>query len=33
MSRRHKYNAVATDVDGYQFDSKAEARRYGEIHQ
>ena len=26
-----KYNAVKTKRDGYTFDSKAEARRYGEL--
>jgi len=26
-----KYNAVKTEVDGYVFDSKAEARRYSEL--
>jgi len=29
--RRRKYNAVKTKVDGYVFDSKAEARRYLEL--
>jgi hypothetical protein len=29
--KRHKYNAVKTTVDGRVFDSKAEARRYGEL--
>jgi hypothetical protein len=28
---RHKYGAVATVVNGIRFDSKAEARRYGEL--
>lgn len=28
---RHKYNAKRTVVDGITFDSKAEARRYGEL--
>jgi len=28
---RSKYNAVKTVVDGITFDSKAEARRYGEL--
>ena len=28
---RNKYNAVKTTVDGITFDSKAEARRYGEL--
>jgi hypothetical protein len=30
-ARRHKYGAVAVEVDGIKFDSKAEARRYGEL--
>lgn len=28
---RNKYGAVRTRVDGHVFDSKAEARRYGEL--
>jgi Protein of unknown function (DUF1064) len=28
---RNKYGAVRVEVDGYSFDSKAEARRYGEL--
>ena len=28
---RSKYNAIKTVVDGIKFDSKAEARRYGEL--
>jgi len=28
---RNKYGAVRTKVDGIKFDSKAEARRYGEL--
>ena len=31
MTRRHKYGAVKTVVDGITFPSKAEARRYGEL--
>ena len=31
MTRRNKYNAVKTKQDGYTFDSKAEAARYGEL--
>lgn len=27
----NKYNAIKTTVDGITFDSKAEARRYGEL--
>lgn len=27
----HKYGAIATEIDGIRFDSKAEARRYGEL--
>lgn len=27
----HKFNAVRTEVDGYQFASKAEAKRYVEL--
>ena len=30
-TRRHKYNAQATIVDGIRFASKAEAKRYGEL--
>ncbi len=30
-NRRNKYNAQARTVDGVRFDSKAEARRYGEL--
>jgi len=29
--RAHKYNAVRTSVDGISFQSKKEARRYGEL--
>jgi hypothetical protein len=29
--RTHKYRAVATEVDGIRFHSKAEARRYSEL--
>ena len=29
--RRHKYGAEPTVVDGIRFDSKKEARRYGEL--
>jgi hypothetical protein len=29
--RRSKYGAVKVQVDGIKFDSKAEARRYGEL--
>jgi hypothetical protein len=29
--RRHKYSAVRTEVDGYKFASKAEAKRYQEL--
>jgi hypothetical protein len=29
--RRHKFGAKRTTVDGIEFDSKAEARRYGEL--
>ena len=29
--RRHKYGAKRAEVDGHKFDSKAEARRYGEL--
>ncbi len=28
FKKRHKYNAKATEVDGYKFDSKAEANYY-----
>tara|TARA_Y100000310_G_scaffold329596_1_gene399758 strand:- start:480 stop:806 length:327 start_codon:yes stop_codon:yes gene_type:complete len=31
MGKRHKYGAKPTTVDGMRFDSKAEARRYGEL--
>ncbi len=31
MKRRNKYGAVKTTVDGITFDSKREARRYGEL--
>jgi hypothetical protein len=31
INRENKYNAVKTTVDGYRFDSKAEAARYGEL--
>jgi hypothetical protein len=31
LSRRSKYGAVKTTVDGLKFDSKAEARRYQEL--
>lgn len=31
MEKRSKYNAKSTRVDGITFDSKAEARRYGEL--
>lgn len=31
MVRRNKYNAVKTQLDGYTFDSKAEARYYKEL--
>jgi len=30
-ARRGKYGAIKTKVDGYVFDSKAEAWRYGEL--
>lgn len=30
-ARRSKYAAVPTMIDGYRFDSKAEAKRYGEL--
>jgi hypothetical protein len=29
--RRSKFGAVPTEVDGHKFDSKIEARRYGEL--
>lgn len=29
--KRHKYNARRVTVDGYTFDSKAEARRYNQL--
>lgn len=31
MSRRHKYGAIPTTVDGIRFASKAEAARYAEL--
>lgn len=31
MIRRHKYGAKKVKLDGYTFDSKAEAKRYGEL--
>ena len=31
QTRRHKYNAIPTTVDGIRFDSKREAKRYGEL--
>ena len=32
MSKKpHKYRAIATEVDGIEFPSKAEARRYSEL--
>jgi hypothetical protein len=31
LMRRSKYGAVKTVVDGVTFDSKAEAKRYGEL--
>lgn len=31
MKRRSKFGAVKTTVDGIEFDSKAEARRYSEL--
>lgn len=31
MKRPSKFGAVKTTVDGIEFDSKAEARRYGEL--
>jgi len=31
MMRRSKYNAVKVRLDGYTFDSKAEAARYAEL--
>lgn len=31
FSRRSKFGAQKTTVDGIEFDSKAEARRYGEL--
>ena len=31
MTRRHKYNARKTVIDGHTFDSRAEARRYQEL--
>ncbi len=29
--RRHKYNATKVTIDGHTFDSKKEAKRYGEL--
>jgi hypothetical protein len=29
--RKNKYNAVRTEVDGYKFDSKAEAKQYVDL--
>lgn len=29
--RSHKYRAVAVEIDGHRFPSKAEARRYGDL--
>lgn len=29
--KKHKFNAKATTVDGVRFDSKAEAKRWGEL--
>lgn len=31
LAKRNKYRAVKTVVDGIRFDSKAEAKRYGEL--
>jgi hypothetical protein len=31
LQRQNKYGAVKVQVDGYTFDSKAEAKRYGEL--
>ena len=31
LGRAHKYRAIAVEVDGHKFPSKAEARRYGEL--
>jgi hypothetical protein len=31
VERENKYGAVKTTVDGYRFDSKAEAARYGDL--
>ena len=31
MLRRSKYNAVKTKIDGYTFDSQAEAQFYGDL--
>ncbi len=28
---RHKYSAIATEIDGHRFPSRAEARRYSEL--
>lgn len=29
--KRHKYNAKRVVIDGFKFDSQAEAKRYGEL--
>lgn len=29
--RRHKYGAVAVEIDGHRFSSKAEGRRYAQL--
>jgi len=31
LLRKHKYGAQSVTVDGHRFDSKAEAKRYGEL--
>ena len=31
MARRNKYNAKKTEIDGFVFDSKKEARRYQDL--
>lgn len=31
MTKRHKYHAIPTEVDGVRFSSKAEARRYQDL--
>ena len=31
LTKRSKYGNIKTEVDGITFDSKAEARRYGEL--